>query len=371
MMTGLDDIFKSPQWIGSIQNFSELKNELAKTLVGVSKSVSGESMLTEIAKNMEKHHKMFLIDPSLPAIDAMPKSMEQYHKMFVTDHSLPVIDAMPKSMEEYHKMFVIDHSRLAINAMPKSLNLQAKFTIPQATIDAIASINRQHEQSFAAIRSAMEEALKIQSSAIAQIQNLSFALSGISGKIAAIAAQERNWSIIDDFEEVSKQAIEFSEILTKEPTKEATEEHKKQFEILFTLVSTFVKKYGVLGLLIIDIILRFADMHQYYDFLQQKPELATEEELHKIATKQDSIRQLIGAVNEQLKIAKEYRITNQGCEVMLKPKTKTLIVSKLPKDFELIVLQVNHKWILVSYYDPKDNLPQTGWILKKYLNKPE
>lgn len=324
MMTGLDDIFKSPQWIGSIQNFSELKNELAKTLVGVSKSVSGESMLTEIAKNMEKHHKMFLIDPSLPAIDAVQQI----------------------------------------------LNFQAKFTIPQATIDAIASINRQNEQFLGGVKQ-LAEALKIQFTEIAKINNLNFALSGISEQIAAIAAQQRNWSIIDDFEEVSKQAIEFSEILTKEPTKEATEEHKRQFEILFTLVSTFVKKYGVLGLLIIDIILRFADMHQYYDFLQQKPELATEEELHKIATKQDSIRQFIGAINEQLKIAKEYRITNQGCEVMLKPKTKTLIVSKLPKDFELIVLQVNHKWILVSYFDPKDNLPQTGWILKKYLNKPE
>ncbi len=26
---------------------------------------------------------------------------------------------------------------------------------------------------------------------------------------------------------------------------------------------------------------------------------------------------------------------------------------------------------LVSFFDPKDNLPQTSWILKKYIDKPE
>lgn len=321
-MAGFDDILKSVQWQQSIQKSLGLSSQLSemfKAQESIAKNLSGLSMATELAKSMQKHHRMFE-NPTLSAIETVTKS----------------------------------------------LSLQAKFAIPQTTLDAISSINRQHEQLFGGIR-AMTEALKIQSPAIAQINNLNFALSGISGQIAAIAAQQRNWSIIDDFEEVTEQAIEFSESLTEE----VTEEQKRQFQILLTLVSTFVKKYGVQGLLIIDIILRFAGLHQYYDFLQQKSELATKQEVNQIAIKQDSIIQFIGAVNEQLKIAKEYRITNRECEVKLKPKTKTLIVSKLPKDFELVVLQVNHKWVLVSYFDPKDNLPQTGWIMKKYLDKPE
>ncbi|WP_326371193.1 hypothetical protein [Flavobacterium sp. SUN046] len=290
-----------------------------KTQERITKSLSGINMATELAKSMQQHHRIFE-NPTLSAIEAMTKS----------------------------------------------LSLQTKFAIPQSTLDAITSINRQHEQLFGGLR-AMTEALKIQSPAIAQINNLNFALSGISGQIAAIAAQQRNWTIIDDFEEVSEQAIEFSESLTEE----ITEEQQRQFQILLTLVTTFVKKYGVQGLLIIDIILRFAGFHQYYDFLKQKPELPTKLEVNQIAIKQDSIIQFISAVNEQLKIAKEYRTTNRECDVKLKPKTKTLIVSKLSKDFELVVLQVNHKWALVSYFDPKDNLPQTGWIMKKYLDKPD
>lgn len=321
-MAGFDDILKSAQWHQSIQKSMGLSSQLSemmKAQASITKSLSGVSMITELAKSMQQHHKMFE-NPTLSAIEAMTKS----------------------------------------------LSLQSKFPIPQTTLDAISSINRQHEQLFGGIR-AMTEALKIQSPALAQINNLNFALSDISGQIAAIAAQQKNWAIIDDYEEVTEQAIEFSESLTEE----ITEEQKRQFQILLTLVSAFVKKYGVQGLLIIDIILRFAGLHQYYDFLQQKPELPTKQEVNQIAIKQDSIIQFIGAVNEQLKSVKEYRITNRECKVKLKPKNKTLTVSKLPKDFELVVLQVNHKWVLVSYFDPKDNLPQTGWIMKKYLNKPK
>jgi len=320
-MTGFDDIFKSAQWHQSIQKslgLSSQISEMLKSQESITKSLSGVNMMAEIAKSMQ-HQKMFA-SPTMSAIEAMSQS----------------------------------------------ISFQSKFAIPQTAIDAITSINRQHEQLFGGLR-AITEALKIQSPAIAQINNLNFALSGISGQIAAIAAQQRNWSIIDDYEEVTEQAIEFSESLTEE----VTEEQKRQFQVLLTLVSAFVKKYGVQGLLIIDIILRFAGMHQYYDFLQQKPELPTKQEVNQIAIKQDSIIQFIGAVNEQLKNAKEYRTINRQCEVKLKPKTKTLTVSKLPKDFELVVLQVNHKWVLVSFFDPKDNLPQTGWVMKKYLDKPE
>ena len=321
-MAGFDDILKSAQWHQSIQKsmgISSQLSEMFKVQDSIAKNLSGLSMASEIAKNMQIHQKMFE-NPTLSAIQQMSKS----------------------------------------------LNLQTKFAIPQSTLDALASINRQHEQLFGGLR-AMTEALKIQSPVIAQINNLNFALSGISGQIAAIAAQQKNWAIIDDYDEVTEQAIEFSESLTEE----ITEEQKRQFQILLTLVSAFVKKYGVQGLLIIDIILRFAGLHQYYDFLQQKPELPTKQEVNQIAIKQDSIIQFIGAVNEQLKSVKEYRITNRKCEVKLKPKHKTLTVSKLPKDFELVVLQVNQKWVLVSFFDPKDNLPQTGWIMKKYLNKPK
>lgn len=321
-MTGFDDTLKSVQWQQSIQKSLGLSyqlSEMFKAQESIAKNLSGLSMATELAKSMQKHHRMF------------------------------------------------EHPTLsAIEAMTKGLSFQAKFAIPQTTLDAISSINRQHEQLFGGIR-AITEALKIQSPALAQINNLNFALSGISGQIAAIAAQQRNWSIIDDFEEVTEQAIEFSESLTEE----VTEEHQRQFQILIAKLIAFFNKHkqkGINTFRLLEVLLVF---YSYYSIFSNKPELATKADIRQINLNQDTIIHYINLVNEQLRVAKEYRITNRECEVKLKPKSKTLTLCKLPKDFELTVLQVNHKWVLVSYFDPKDNLAQTGWIMKKYLDKPE
>ena len=100
-----------------------------------------------------------------------------------------------------------------------------------------------------------------------------------------------------------------------------------------------------------------------------KPELAEKGDINQISAKQDTLIKLYSLFNEQLKDSKEYRITNRECNVKLKPQTRNIILSNLPKGFELVVLQVHHQWVFVSYFDPKDNLPQSGWVMKKYLDK--
>ncbi len=319
-MAGFDDILKSAQWSQNIQKSLGLSSQLSdmfKAQEHITKSLGGLSMMTEIAKSM-KQQTMFA-QPTLSAIDAMTKSMSWH----------------------------------------------SKFAIPQTTLDAITSINRQHEQLFGGLR-AMTEALKFQSPALAQINNLQFALNGISGQIAAIAAQKKNWSLIDDFEEVNGQALEFSETLTEE----ITEEQQRQFQILVASILAFINKHkqkGIHAFRVLEVILVF---YSVYDIFSPKPELASKEDIKQLNIKQDAVLQYIQLINEQLRQAKEYRITNKVCEVKLKPKSKTIILTKLPADFEVIVIQIHHKWIYVSYFDPKDNLPQTGWIMKKYLDKP-
>jgi len=257
----------------------------------------------------------------------------------------------------------------AIDAINKSMDWKSQFAIPKSTIDTITSINRQHEQLFGNIKS-ITESLSKQNDIFAQINSLQFALSGISGHIAAIAAAQQNWGLLDDFEEVTEHAIEFSNSLT-ETIDEA--EEKRQFHILLALVASFLARHKALGitsLLVIDILLRMASLHQYYDFLQTKPEAATRQDIINANIKQDTVIEYIQEISKQLKQVDEYRITNRKCEVRLKPNLKTTIIDTLPVGLEIVVLQVHHKWIYASYFSPKDNLPQTGWIMKKYLDKP-
>lgn len=319
-MKRFDDIFKSVQWQQIIQesliNSSQL-SELVRNQASITKSLSGLSMLSELAKSMEQHHKN-LKNVSLSAVEAMTKG----------------------------------------------LSLRSEFAIPKTTLDAILSINRQHEQLFSGIR-AMAEALKIQTTALAQINNLNFGLRGISGQLAAISASQYKWDLIGDFEEITDEAVALNEKYFDEygVTKEGLNELKaflQRIEIKVDKIDTNAKELFWKLIALLSFIL--AGMGEARNWIT-KPEYATKQEIETVFKEQFSLYE------RKLKEEKQYRSTNRVCKVMLKPRSKSLAIEKLPVDFEVIILQVNHKWIYVTYFSPVDNLPQTGWIMKKYLDK--
>lgn len=321
-MAGFDDILKSAQWHQSIQKslgLSSQLSEMMKAQASITKSLSGVSMITELAKSMQQHHRMFE-NPTLSAIEAMTKG----------------------------------------------LSLQAKFAIPQTTLDAISSINRQHEQLFGNLRS-ITEAVNKNQAAFNQINSWQFAISGISGQLAAIAASQKKWDLIDDFEEITEEAVSLNERIFDENgvTKEGLNELKAFFQRIEIKVdkidadanALFWKLLALLSFII-------AVMGEARNWLP-KPEYATKQEVETV------IKEQFGIYEKKLKEDKEFRITSRICRVMSKPRLKSLVIEKLPIDFEVTVLQVNHKWVYVTYFSPVDNLPQTGWIMKKYLDKPE
>lgn len=264
---------------------------------------------------------------------------------------------------EYKYKSILNSSTL--NHISKSIAYQSQFSIPQSAIDTMSSIHKQNEQMVGSVK-AVAEALKIYLPNITEINNLHYAISGISKQIALFAVQTQDWTILNDFEEVTEQTLEFTENLTEE----LDEDQKIKFQVLLTAVLSFLNKYkthGVSALLIVDIFLRLAGIHQYYDFLKDKPQVAQKSEVNKINAKQDSILYFIQEINKQVKEKNECRITTRVCQVKLKPNNKTTTLAKLPVNFEVVILQINHKWVLISYLDSDDNLPQTGWVMKKYL----
>ncbi len=321
-MAGFDDILKSVQWQQSIQKSLGLSSQLSemfKAQESIAKNLSGLSMATELAKSMQKHHKMFE-NPTLSAIEAMTKG----------------------------------------------LSLQAKFAIPQTTLDAISSINRQHEQLFGNLRS-ITEAINKNQAVFNQINSWQFAISGISGQLAAIAASQKKWDLIDDFEEITEEAVSLNKRIFDENgvTKEGLNELKAFFQRIEIKVDKIDADANALFwklLTLLSFIL--AVMGEARNWLP-KPEYATKQEVETV------IKEQFGIYEKKLKEDKEFRITNRLCKVMSKPRLKSLVIEKLPIDFEVTVLQVNHKWVYVTYFSPVDNLPQTGWIMKKYLDKPE
>lgn len=369
-MTGIDDIIKSIQWTQNIHKSLGLSSQISeklKTHERMTKGFSELNTITVLAKSFQQQEKTIKRLSGISMLAELTKGMRQQERFTKSLRGVSMPTEHAKSIQE--QRMAISPYVSVFEVITNSMNFHSKLRIPQTTLDAITSINRQHEQLFGRIK-AMTDILRIQSPAITQINNLYFALGGISKQIATLAVQQKNWTIIEDFEEVTEKVLDFTETLTEE----VTEEQQRQFQVLLALVIAFLKKHkrlGISALRIIEVFLLFAGIHQYCDFLKDKPEAVTKSDINQISIKQDSVLQFINLVNQQFEQANEYLITNRVCEVKLKPKSKTLTLAKLPKEFEIIVVQIHHKWVYISYFDPMDNLPQTGWIMKKYLDEPK
>lgn len=295
-MAGLDDIIKSTQWTQNIHKSLGLSSQLSEILKyrqRMTSGFNGLNTITDLAKSFQQQQTIKSLS-GMSMLTELAKGMQQQNRLMKSLSGVSMLSDLAKSTHE--QKTTLSPTFTAFDAISKSMKLHSNFGIPSTTLDAITSINRQHEQLFGGIR-AITDALRIQSPAITQINSLHFALGGISGQIAALAAQQKNWTIIEDFEEVTEKTLDFTETLTEE----LTEEQQRQFQVLLTLVLTFLKEHKALGvsaLLIIDIFLRFAGIHQYYDFLKDKPEQATKSDVNQISINQDSVLHFINLVNE-------------------------------------------------------------------------
>ncbi|PRZ23284.1 hypothetical protein [Flavobacterium granuli] len=338
-MAGLDDLIKSTQWAQNINKslgVSSQISEILKTQERMKSSLGGLNTITQLAKSIQQQEKYTKNWGSTSMLVNLAKSMQQ---QMASNSSLSAIDALTKSM---------------------------RFAIPQTTLDAIISINRHHNQLFGNLRSITEAFTKSQS-AFSQINNLQFAVSGISGQLASIAATQRKWNLIDDFEEITEEAVSLNERIFDENgvTNQGLNELKEFFQRIEIKVDKIDADANALFwklLALLSFILAVTGEARNW---LPKPEYATKEEVETL------IKEQFGIYEKKLKKDKEFRITKRICKVMSKPRFKSFEIEKLPVDFEVTVLQLNHKWIYVSYFSPSDNLPQTGWIMKKYLDKPK
>lgn len=338
----------------------------------------------DIIKSTQLHQG---IQKSLGLSSQFTQMMKAQENMIMSLSGINMEIELVKSIQEHQKIFD-NLTQSAMDAMNKSLSIQTKFTIPPTILDAISSTNIQNEQFFSNLKTIIEANNKSQTAFNRQILNLrsiteqfnksqvafehnsnwQIAFSGIAVQLAAIATiavNQKKWDLIDDLEEVTGQALEFSENLTGE----ITEEQKRQFQILLTIIFTFINKHkqkGINAFKCLEVILVF---YSCYSILFPKSEFANKEDIRQINLKQDTLNYKFNLVYQQLNVDKVFRNTRRLCKVMSKPRLKSIIIEKLSADFKVNIVQVNHKWVYVTYFSPADNLPQTGWVMKKYLMK--
>lgn len=288
------------------------------------------------------------------------KAQQQWEKPF---RALTMHESLLKGISQGQMLYSKNFT--GINSIAKAIALQQKFNIPKAAFDVVSAISRQHDQLFGGLRGNAD--LLKHNLAFSQISNLQFALRGVSSQVATIAAVRKDWTLLDDFKELTNDALKINERILDETgiTAESITEIKSLLSSLGLKIDTIDSKAGASfwkGVLISIVLAIFGII---VPFLLTKDNNVSKEEVQTILSNEFS------KLESKLKEVKEYRTTNRVCKVMLKPKLKSFVIATLPNNFDVIVLQSNHKWILISYNNPKDNMPETGWTMKKNLNRPK
>lgn len=302
-------------------------------------------------------NKQFSLNNSIAQILQVQQQWKKQFGAYTIQGSL--LKSISQGQMVYPKNFT------GIDSIAKAIALQPKFNIPTTAFDAIGAISKQHNLLFSGLRG-ITDLLK-HNQAFSQISNLQFALSGVSSQVAAIAAMRKDWALLDDFKELTNDALTINERILdeREITAENITEIKSLLSSLGLKIDTIDSKAGAAfwkGFLI-SIVLAILGI--IVPFLLNRNNSVSKEEVRMILSNEFS------KLESKLKEVKEYRTTNRACKVMLKPKLKSFVVATLPNNFDVIVLETNHEWILISYNNPKDNMPETGWTMKKYLNRPK
>lgn len=248
--------------------------------------------------------------------------------------------------------------------------ISQSFTIPDSTISAISKLAKQQEHINKNLFSSLGviNSISIANKEVNKIKNLNTAFTSLSSEIAKIASLKQDWSIIEDFEDLTNDAIILSDQLTNDSSDSSLENFSIDFKSYLELVDEFYLKYkdaGIIMLFIIDVILRFASLHQYYDFIKDKPEPATQLEVKELQKTNTTILKSLEEVKGEISKKDKISFTNKKCQIKLKPNIKSLVINELSQGFEIIILKRQPTWTLINFSDPKDGLPQTGWINTK------
>ncbi|MBS4065284.1 MAG: SH3 domain-containing protein [Chitinophagaceae bacterium] len=176
--------------------------------------------------------------------------------------------------------------------------------------------------------------------------------SETTGKAAIITAEliEKNYVTREDIEKLKV----FIEEQFQEIGKRIEENIERTAKSPFAKLSLWV---GIIGIIF-----------TIWQILQPliSPNLADEN-----AATQEDIQNLMEFTNKRLEeslsiagIKAEARIANH---LRLKPNSKSKCLFCIKPGETVHIIESNHKWVRVTVIDPSDNLPLTGWVMRKHL----
>ncbi len=262
----------------------------------------------------------------------------------------------------------ITNSLSALSSISSILQQIAAPKIPDSTIAVLQGItglqSMQYIESLKSIQNATSVSKFINPTLeIHKIGNLNTAFNSLTSQLTQLASNSNDWEILEDYQSFVNDAVEFSDNVIESDE----EQIEISFKLLFEKFTFYYKKHKQSAAIIykfFEILMMLTAMHQYYDFLQVKPELATKEDIAEIKKVQEKTFEYVKKIgNKKENNFEENKLISKS-SILLKPNKKSSIINELPKNYLIEVLKKQPKWVLIKYIDPKDGTPQMGWTLR-------
>ncbi|MGE6218937.1 hypothetical protein ACQKCH_03840 [Nubsella zeaxanthinifaciens] len=246
--------------------------------------------------------------------------------------------------------------------LTKSQGKNEIFKTPM--MSSIFAMGQRYEGLFKssfAIQQAMGPGLN--GSLATQLGALQHSLAKVDVQALRAASFNADWEAMEEYESITQEVADLVE--------QGITEQQAALEQLWEKVVAFYHRNKNLGRYTYEALTVIGLIAGLYAFIDDKildkpaPLTLNQYQADQLAAKQERALEREHILQEIRKVI-DYRHTKDLTPIKLKPYPKSTVLLMLGASTEVQVLQSKGRWAFVSF-EGKDGLPQTGWVLKKYL----
>ena len=197
-------------------------------------------------------------------------------------------------------------------------------------------------------------------------ENSSFGLADV---LAKIAQKHQNFQLIEDFEDLNQSTLEIIETFLNQETNNIDDELIEKLNQYITSIKEMLLRYkieNVAGILwvILSAIVTINDLKEiiFPDNAPKKIDLTDNPQILQLQNSIIDIKTIVDNFNNS-------RIIIRNVKIYDSPKAKKKSIDSLLANTNVREIDSISKWILISYYNNKEDFPKTGWIMKKYSKR--
>lgn len=341
--------------------------------------------IQELIKAMQKQNEQIQNSFGLNSLQGLAKAISEQSKIQNNLTGLSGLTDIAKSISHQMKSFntttaVFGNSIAAqMKAMqyPKNQNTLLGLTF---TLADIAKTNQKLSDNLSGFASSQlllssnlaEIAKSLSQTHLDKFNGIDVALRGISKAYLRDVTISRVWDDIKVSEEANETIANASDdLLTRNKPVTVQDLDKLKQAVVLEL-------YGLLGKtktekatqFIFELITIISFLLTLYSFHKQQSDLSNQDVIEQTRTEIEQMnKELSKKIETELQKLKQIRIARSNVNLRYADKKNSKIIGLVKKGQRVTVIEIRHKYILISYIDSETGEPKSGFVVKKYFEK--